>query len=177
MFELFKTFFLIGAFTFGGGSAMISIMEKEIVQKRKWMTIDEFLDLIALAQASPGAIAVNSSIIIGYKLKGLAGAIVSATAAVLPSFMIMIGIAAFFRQVREYKFIEDMFIGIRPVIVALMASSVLSLATQSSFRARHYLVLITVALLIAFLDVSPILILIVGGFGYLLARVIGDKRS
>lgn len=177
MFELFKTFFLIGAFTFGGGSAMISIMEKEIVQKRKWMTIDEFLDLIALAQASPGAIAVNSSIIIGYKLKGLAGAIVSATAAVLPSFMIMIGIAAFFRQVREYKFIEDMFMGIRPVIVALMASSVLSLATQSSFRARHYLVLITVALLIAFLDVSPILILIVGGFGYLLARVIGDKRS
>lgn len=177
MFELFKTFFLIGAFTFGGGSAMISIMEKEIVQKRKWMTIDEFLDLIALAQASPGAIAVNSSIIIGYKLKGLAGAIVSATAAVLPSFMIMIGIAAFFRQVREYKFIEDMFMGIRPVIVALMASSVLSLATQSSFKVRHYLVLIIVVLLIAFLDVSPILILIVGGFGYLLARVIGDKRS
>lgn len=177
MFELFKTFFLIGAFTFGGGSAMISIMEKEIVQKRKWMTIDEFLDLIALAQASPGAIAVNSSIIIGYKLKGLAGAIVSATAAVLPSFMIMIGIAAFFRQVREYKFIEDMFMGIRPVIVALMASSVLSLATQSSFKVRHYLVLIIVALLIAFLDVSPILILIVGGFGYLLARIIRDKRS
>ena len=89
LFKLFKSFFLIGAFTFGGGSAMIAIMEKELVKKNKWLDIDDFLDLISLAQASPGAMAVNASIIVGYRLNGFLGAIISCLGTILPSFLIM----------------------------------------------------------------------------------------
>ncbi len=177
LFKLFKSFFLIGAFTFGGGSAMIAIMEKELVKKNKWLDIDDFLDLISLAQASPGAMAVNASIIVGYRLNGFLGAIISCLGTILPSFLIMIGIGTVFGKIKNSTYVEKVFYGIRPVVAALMASSVLSMAVQSKFKIIHYLVLLAVAILISFADLSPILFIIVGGLGYLMYRIIKDRKE
>ena len=101
LLEMFLTFFKIGAFTFGGGYAMIPIIQDEISVKRDWMKEEEFLDALAMAQGSPGAIAVNTSIYVGYKLKGVRGAIVATLGTVLPSFLIMLIIARFFFQFRN----------------------------------------------------------------------------
>ena len=98
LFQIFLTFFKIGAFTFGGGYAMIPIIEDEISRKRGWMKQSEFIDVIALSQGAPGAIAVNASIYVGYQLMGLPGAIVATLGTVLPSFIIILVIAKFFFQ-------------------------------------------------------------------------------
>lgn len=177
LIQLFKSFFVIGAFTFGGGSAMIAIMEKELVKKKEWLDIDEFLDLISLAQASPGAMAVNASIIVGYRLNGFLGAVISCLGTVLPSFLIMLGIATAFGKVKDSIYVSKIFYGIRPVVAALMASSVFSMARQSKFKMIHYLVLLAVAILISFADLSPILFIIVGGLGYLMYRIIKDRKE
>lgn len=177
LIDLFKTFFIIGAFTFGGGTAMISIMEKTIVRDKKWLDIDEFLDLMSLAQASPGALAVNSSIIVGYKLKGLGGAIISCLGTVLPSFLIMLVLATVFLSFRSYTIVENIFNGVRPVVAALMASSVLTLALASKFKIGHYFIVGLVAFMVSYLNLNPILIILLGGGTYLAYKIISLERS
>ncbi len=124
LFDMFKTFFKVGAFTIGGGYAMIPIIQKEIVDNKRWVEEDEFLDTIAIAQGSPGPIAVNVSIFVGYKLKGFKGALACALGTVLPSFLIILLIATVFFQFRNNPIIEKVFLGIRPAVVALIASAV-----------------------------------------------------
>ena len=119
--ESFKTFFKIGAFTFGGGYAMIPIIESEIVEKRKWISKDEFVDLIAVAQSCPGVFAINLSTFIGYKIKRVPGAICTTLATALPSFIIILLIALFFHSFQDNPVVESIFKGIRPAVVALIA--------------------------------------------------------
>ena len=101
LFKMFTTFFLIGGFTIGGGIAMIPVIEKEIVTKKKWLTIEEFLDVIAIAQSTPGVLTANMSMYIGYKIKGVKGAAVCLIGAVTPSISIIMLIARFFYRFRE----------------------------------------------------------------------------
>ena len=119
--ESFKTFFKIGAFTFGGGYAMIPIIESEIVEKRKWISKDDFVDLIAVAQSCPGVFAINLSTFIGYKIKRVPGAICTTLATALPSFIIILLIALFFHSFQDNPVVESIFKGIRPAVVALIA--------------------------------------------------------
>ncbi len=119
--ESFKTFFKIGAFTLGGGYAMIPIIESEIVEKRKWISKDEFVDLIAIAQSCPGVFAINLSTFIGYKIKRVPGAICTTLATALPSFIIILLIALFFHSFQDNPVVESIFKGIRPAVVALIA--------------------------------------------------------
>lgn len=177
LLEIFLTFFKIGAFTFGGGYAMIPIIEEEVAIKKGWMRQDEFLDAIALAQGSPGAMAVNTSIYIGYKIRGLPGALVATLGTVLPSFIIILVIAKFFFQFRENQTIEKIFLGIRPAIVALILSAVYTLMKNAKFGYKRIAVSILTALIIVFLGISPIYLIILGALGSIIINKTKEKME
>ena len=126
--QLFISFFKIGAFTFGGGWAMISLIEKEIVDKKKWIEREEFLDLLAVAQSLPGILAVNISVAVGDKLRGMKGAITASIGTILPSFTIILAIAIFLTPdlIKNNETLSNIFMGIRPAVVALIMAPVIS---------------------------------------------------
>lgn len=175
LWELFVTFFKIGAFTFGGGYAMIPIIQQELVEKKKWIDDNEFMDAIALAQASPGPVAVNTSIYCGYKLKGLPGALVCTLGTVLPSFIIILIIANFFYQFRSNPVIDQIFMGIRPAVVALILSAVYKMWIKSKFGLDKLFIAVITLLIIVFLDISPIWLVIVGGVGSVIINRVRSK--
>lgn len=123
--KLFWTYIKIGTFTIGGGYAMLPLIEREVVDKHHWIDGQEFLDMIALAQAAPGLIAVNSAIFIGWKIYGWRGVVATVLGAVLPSFLIILLIAMVFRDIHEYPMVEAVFKGVRPAVVALIAATVI----------------------------------------------------
>ena len=168
LFDMFKTFFKVGAFTIGGGYAMIPIIQKEIVDNKRWVEEDEFLDTIAISQGSPGPIAVNVSIFVGYKLKGFKGALACALGTILPSFLIILLIATVFFQYRNNPIIEKVFLGIRPAVVALIVSAVYRLARQSKFGYKKISISVITALIIIVLSISPIYLILAGGMGSIL---------
>ena len=129
--EAFGIFFKIGAFTIGGGYAMVPLIENEIVTKRNWISKDDFIDLLAIAQSAPGILAVNISIFIGYKLRGIRGSLVTALGTVLPSFVIILAIAMFFHNFKDNPIVERIFKGIRPAVVALIAAPTFSMAKSA----------------------------------------------
>ncbi len=162
---MFLTFFKIGAFTIGGGYAMIPIIQQEIVDKKKWIEEEEFLDIIAISQGSPGPIAINASIFIGYRLKGLKGAITCMLGTALPSFLIILLIAMMFFQYRNNPIIEKVFLGIRPAVVALIASAVYKMYKSSQIKGIRILIAIASMLIIVFTNISPVYLILVGGIG------------
>ncbi len=161
----FKTFFKIGLFTLGGGYAMIPIIEAEVVDKHKWVSKEEFLDLIAIAQSCPGVFAINISTFIGYKLRKTPGAISCALGAALPSFLIILLIAMFFHQFQDNPIVASMFRGIRPAVVALIAVPTFNLARSAKLSWATCWIPIASALLIWALGVSPIYIILLAGIG------------
>lgn len=167
--EAFSIFFKIGAFTIGGGYAMVPLIENEIVTKRNWLAKDDFIDLLAISQSSPGILAVNISIFIGYRLKGVMGSIVTALGTVLPSFLIILAIALFFHNFKDNTVVERIFKGIRPAVVALIAAPTFSMAKSAKINRYNLWIPVVSALLIWLLGFSPIWIIIaagVGGFFY-----------
>lgn len=177
LFKLFITFFKIGAFTIGGGYAMIPIIQEEVVDKNKWIEEDEFLDAIAIAQGAPGAMAVNTSIYIGYKLEGLKGALACLLGTVLPSFLIILLIATVFFQYRNNPIIERVFLGIRPAVVALISSAVYKLAKSSNFGYKKLFISLLTVLIIVLLNISPIYLILIGGIGSIIYNKISLKRE
>ena len=161
----FKTFFKIGMFTLGGGYAMIPIIESEVVDKRNWVSKEEFLDLIAIAQSCPGVFAINISIFIGYRLKKTLGAVSCALGTALPSFLIILAIAMFFHQFQDNPIVASMFRGIRPAVVALIAVPTFNLAKSANLTWTTCWIPIVGALAIWALGVSPITIILLAGIG------------
>ena len=173
MKEAFLTFFKIGIVTFGGGYAMIPMIEEEVVNKHHWTSKEELLDLIAIAQSCPGVFAVNISTFIGYKLNKKAGAFCTTLGAALPSFIIILLIAMFFHQFADNKVVAAMFRGIRPAVVALIAVPTFRLAKTASISLTNCWIPIACALAIWALGVSPILIIIVAAVaGYVYGQFI-----
>lgn len=155
---IFFSFLKIGMFTFGGGYAMLPLIEQELITKRKWIEQKEFLDLLTLAQSVPGPIAVNTSVFVGYKVRGFGGAVAALLGSVLPSFVIILVIAIFFADIRHNPVVDAAFKGMRPAVVALIIGPVISLA-----RGMHWIMFIVIAaaaLAIWWLDWSPIYILV-----------------
>lgn len=150
LLQLFLTFFKIGLFTFGGGWAMISIIEKEIVDKHRWLEREDFLDLLAVAQSVPGILAVNISVVVGDKLRGTKGSVVAALGTILPSFLIILGIAIFLtpETIKNNAVISAIFKGIRPAVVALIIAPVISSAKAAHITWRTVIIPVAVALLI-----------------------------
>ena len=164
-YALLKTFFKIGAFTLGGGYAMIPMIEAEVVDKHRWIEKEEFIDLIAIAQSCPGVFAINTSIFIGYKLKKMRGALCASLGTALPSFLIILLIAIFFHRFMEISWIEAMFRGIRPAVVALIAVPTFNMAKSAGISLVNCWIPIASAVLIWLVGVNPIFILIAAGIG------------
>lgn len=168
--DLFLTFAKIGAFTFGGGWAMIAIMEKEIVHKNHWLEKEEFLDQLAVAQSMPGILAVNISVAVGDKIRGTIGSMASALGTILPSFTIILAIAIFLTPdiIKNNPVVSKVFMGIRPAVVALIVAPVLTNARSAKISWRTAWIPIGAALLIwsglPWIS-NPILYVILGAVG------------
>ena len=163
--QSFLIFLKIGLFTIGGGYAMVPLIQDEIVDKRKWIDKEDFIDLLALTQSVPGIFAVNIAIFIGYKLRKFRGALAMALGTILPSFFIILAIALFFQQFKQYPIVENIFKGIRPAVVALIAAPTFSMAKSAKINRYTVWIPIVSALLIWVLDVSPVYIIIIAGVG------------
>ena len=165
--ESFKTFFKIGIFTLGGGYAMIPLIEEEVVNKKQWVSKDEMLDLIAIAQSCPGVFAINIATFIGYKLNKARGAIA-----------IILAIAIFFSQFKDNSYVAAIFRGIRPAVVALIAVPTFRLGQRAKLNKFTIWIPIACALAIWALGVSPIYIIIIAGIGgYVYGRCCSQKLS
>ncbi len=168
LWTLFITFVKIGAFTFGGGWAMISIIQREVVDKRHWIENEEFLDLLAVAQSLPGILAVNISVSVGDKLRGMRGSIVAALGTILPCFCIILAIAIFLTPelITGNPVISAIFKGIRPAVVALIVAPVITSAKAARIGWKTAWIPVAVALMIwskiPYLS-NPILYIVLGG--------------
>ena len=170
LLQLFIVFFKIGAFTFGGGWAMISIIEKEIVDKKRWVTKEEFLDLLAVAQSIPGILAVNMAVAVGDKIRGRRGAIISALGTIIPSFSMILFIAIFLTpdMIKNNETLNNIFRGIRPAVVALIIAPVFKTAKVAKIGWKTVAIPIVIALLIwsklPYVS-NPIIFIVLGGLG------------
>ena len=166
--KLFISFFKIGAFTFGGGWAMIPLIEREVVDKQNWIKREDFVDALAIAQSLPGVLAVNISTLIGNKLRGLKGCLTATLGTILPSFLIILAIAIWFVQTYDNPVVERIFKGIRPAVVALIVSPVFSTAKTARINIKTVIIPIIVALSIWLGGVSPIWFVLLGAIGGIL---------
>ena len=167
--ELFYSFFKIGTFTIGGGYAMIPLMDQEIVDRRGWLSREEFLNQLALSQSMPGVLAVNMATGLGYRLRGLRGAFSAIAGNIVMPVLFIITLAMLFRHFRDNPFVERFFMGVRPAVVALIAAPVFRLAQSAKVTWATCWIPILVALLIWLFDVSPILVILAAvilGFVY-----------
>lgn len=160
VWELFIVFFKIGAFTFGGGYAMIPLIRNEVVDKKQWLEDEEFMDMLALAQSMPGPISLNTAIFVGRKRMGFKGSLITGAGIILPSFIIILFIAMIFTQFKDNPLIQRIFKGIRPAVVALIAAPLLGLGKSAGVKLTNMWIPISVALLVWLLKVSPIYIIL-----------------
>lgn len=157
--QIFKVFAKIGAFTIGGGIPMIAAIKTELVE-RKWLTDEDFIDIITLAQTAPGLFAVNISILTGHRLRGTKGSVVATIASCLPPFLIILMVAMFFTAFKENEYVLRIFKGIRPVVVALIGVPMIDMIKATKMKWWSWVIVICSMTLVCFLKVSPIYILI-----------------
>ena len=181
--QLFYTFFKIGLFGFGGGYAMISMIQGEVVTRYQWLTTSEFTDIIALSQMTPGPIGINSATYVGYTAIvnagyshaiGVIGSVIATVSVVLPSFILMIFISRFFLKYQKHPAVESVFRGLRPGVVGLLAAAALVLMNGENFGNNSYQVIISSVLFAGTFiasyryKINPILLIIIAGvIGYL----------
>ena len=159
-FQLFWTYLKIGTFTLGGGYAMLPLIQREVVDRKGWIDEEEFLNMIALAQAAPGLIAVNSAIFIGWRVGGWRGVAGAVLGAVLPSFLIILAIAIVFQDWKELPAVEAAFKGIRPAVVALIAAPLFKMAKSAKISWITALIPVAAALLIWLGHVNPVWVIL-----------------
>ncbi|MGN0254800.1 MAG: chromate transporter, partial [Chordicoccus sp.] len=179
---LFLTFLKIGAFTFGGGYAMIALLTAEFVEKKKWLTSEEFLDMVAVAESTPGPVAVNSATYIGYRIAGVTGAAVSTFAVCLPSFITIFVISLFFDQFLALKYVQYAFDGIQVCVVYLILSAGIRMLKQLSKNALNIVILtavmtIMIACSLLAVSFSSIACILVCGAAGLAVYMVGRARQ
>ena len=182
LFELFKSFFMIGAFTFGGGYAMLPMLEKEVVTKHKWATMEEISNYFAIGQCTPGIIAVNTATFVGYKQKKNIGGIVATLGVVTPSVIIILVLAGILDIIFEYKIVKSAFAGISVAVCALLVQALWKLAKSGVKDVYTSIVALVSAVVSVFLKLSPILIVVVTAivtvcYKYILSRVKGGNKQ
>ena len=179
---LFFTFFKIGLFTFGGGYAMIALLEEEFIQRRKWLDKDEFLDMTAIAESTPGPVAINSATYLGYKLAKVPGAATATVAVCLPSFLIIYAISLFFEQFTQLTVIANAFKGIQVCVIYLIFSAgvrMLKALDKSPFATGVLaaVMLVMVGLSLAGVSISSILLILLSGAAGVAAWLIGRRKE
>ena len=159
LWQIFGVFAKIGAFTIGGGYAMIPLIQAEM-SRRGWISEEDLPDIVALSQSAPGVMAVNISIFAGHKLRGFKGSVAATLGSILPSFIIILAIAMFFTAFKDNPWVERAFKGIRPVVISLIAVPMVKMAQKSCKSVWHWLLAAVSLLLVAFLNVSPVYIIL-----------------
>ena len=177
LLTLFLTFARIGGFTFGGGYAMLPMLQKEVVERHKWATSEELMDYFAIGQCTPGVIAVNTATFIGFKKKGVLGAIAATLGAITPSLIIITIIAAFISNFQDLQIVQYAFGGIRAAVVALILSAVLKLSKKSLVDIFTVLIFLIVAVVSFFTDLSPVIFVISAGICGLVINVTGLRNK
>ena len=172
LWKVFATFFKIGAFTFGGGYAMIPLIQREAVDKHGWVTEDDILDIIAIAESTPGPIAINSATFVGYRACGVLGSVAATLGGVLPSFVLIFAISFVLRQFQEIKAVQYAFQGIRAGVLALLCKALWGMYKKNKKNWASYIVMAGSFVLTAVVDVSVLPVLIgCAVFGLVTARL------
>lgn len=159
--RLFAVFLKIGAFTFGGGYAMIPLIQKEVVEKKKWITDDDILEIIAIAESTPGPIAINTATFVGFRVCGFWGSFFATLGIVLPSFVIILIISRILNEFQNNTVVKYAFNGIRAGVLALIIKALWTMYKKCPKRAVSYIVMAGAFILTAFLDI-PVLLVIIG---------------
>ena len=176
VWQLFSTFFKIGAFTLGGGYAMLSMVEKAVVDKKQWIAADEFWDLIAIVQSLPGVFAVNTALYVGHKIAGKKGAAAAMLGAIIPSIVIILLLATIFREYRDLPVVERIFKGIRPCVVALILAPSLRMIKSAKLNWKTIIIPIATVALIWWLKVSPAWVILAAIAGSAIYAVIMERK-
>ncbi len=170
--DLFLTFAKVGVCTFGGGYAMLPILQREVVERKGWATDEELTDYFAIGQCTPGVIAVNTATFIGHKYKGIPGALCSTLGVVFPSIVIITAIAAFLSNFADFPVVQHALAGVNAAVVALIFSSVLKLGKSTLKDKISLCIFLTVLALAVLVGLSPVLLIVGAGLtGYVLCRV------
>ncbi|WP_300902644.1 chromate transporter [uncultured Clostridium sp.] len=176
LFDLFWTFCKIGALTFGGGYAMLPLIQREIVENKKWSTEKEILDYYAVGQCTPGVIAVNTATFIGFKLRGIVGGLVATLGVIFPSIIIILIIASFLQSFASLAIVQSAFAGIRVAVVALIITTVIKLIKSSVKDYLGIIITVVTFVLSAFIGISPVYIVIAAGVIGFISKSIGGKK-
>ena len=160
LLDIFWSFLKIGAFTFGGGYAMIPLIQHEVIHRRRWIEERDFLDLLTLAQTAPGPIALNTAVFVGYKRRGYLGALSAIMGVIVPSFLVILVVAIFFASIRDNAYVDAAFKGMRPAVVALIVAPIIGLT--KGMRWWLVAVALVVALVVWYFGISPVWFLIAG---------------
>ena len=163
LWVLFLTFFKIGAFTFGGGLAMIPLISKEIVEKKKWMTDEEMIDMIAIAESTPGVIAVNSATFVGFRTHKVLGALIATLGVTLPSFVIICIISIFYEKFMEIEVIKWAFLGIKACVAILILNAGIKLLKNVKKNVYSIIIILVAFLISLFLPFIKTVYVILGG--------------
>ena len=164
LIQLFMTFFKIGAFSFGGGYAMLPLLEEEVIRNHGWMTSGEFIDIFAISEMTPGPIAVNAATFLGFRVGGFLGAVVSTLAVILPSFIVISIIFASLSKFKSSKYVAWIFEGIRPIVIGLIMAAGVTVSKSSFVDIKSVIIAISLFYGVTFKDLNPILGIIIGGF-------------
>ncbi|MBR0446078.1 MAG: chromate transporter [Oscillospiraceae bacterium] len=175
--QVFVSFFKIGAFTFGGGYAMIPLIQKEAVEKRHWVTDEDILDIIAIAESTPGPIAINSATFVGYKAAGVLGSVCATLGVVLPSFVIILLLSFVLKQFSEFKPVVYAFNGIRAGVLALLVKALWTMYKKSPKGWAAYIVMAAAFVLTAIFDFNVIFVLIGCAVFGLVTSSIMERRA
>jgi chromate transporter len=176
VFQLFATFFKIGAFTLGGGYAMLSMVEKAVVDQKKWIPADEFWDMIAIVQSLPGVFAVNTALYVGHKIAGKKGAAAAMLGAIIPSIVIILLLATIFSEYRNNPVVERIFKGIRPCVVALILAPSIRMIKSAKVTWKTAIIPIATVFLIWWCKVSPTIVIIAAIAGSLVYAILMERK-
>lgn len=161
--KLFLSFFKIGAFSFGGGYAMLSLMKEIVIDQHNWLTNSEFIDILAISQMTPGPIAINMATFLGYRISGIFGSIMATTAVILPSFIIMSLIFHFVNKFKDSSYTDYFFRGIRPIVLGLIASAAVSVAVDAYIDVKAVIISIILFYFITFKNLKAIPAILIAG--------------
>lgn len=176
--SLFLTFFKIGAFTFGGGYAMIPLIQKEVVDKKQWLSDGDIADIVAIAETTPGPIAINAATFVGSKVKGVKGAVYATLGVVLPSFFIILLISFALRKYMSYPIVENAFFGIRIGVLALMTKALINMFRQCPKNALSYFIALAAFVTVGIFNINALIIIFASALaGIIYFTIKGGKNK
>ena len=175
--SLFLTFMKIGAFTFGGGYAMIPLIQREVVEEKKWINESELMDMIAIAESTPGPIAINSATFVGHHVGGFWGAFCATVGVILPSFAIIAAISYVLQQFERLRAVKYAFLGIRAGVLALILKAFWNMARQIPKKAVSCCIAATAFVLAALLKLNVLIVIVLCAAAGLIASLMAERRA